>query len=167
MVDASDDFGELLQRGYRFALSLTHHAARAEDLVQDAWLSVLKARGPRTPEYLFATIRNRFIDQCRRNALLSTQPLASHSDEEREGEVGVWQGDAEIHVQDGSLQRALDRLRPEERAVLFLSAVEDFTAQQIAELLDWPRGTVLSCVHRARIKLRHILQSDLGQGKTK
>lgn len=165
MADASGDLGELLQRGYRFALSLTHDAARAEDLAQDAWLSVLKARGPRTRQYLFATIRNRFIDQCRRNALVLTEPLARYSDEE--GEVGVWQDDVEIHVQDGCLRRALDRLRPEERAVLFLSAVEDFTAQQIAELLDWPRGTVLSCIHRARNKLRHILQSDFGQRKTK
>ena len=163
MADASGDLGEVLQRGYRFALSLTHDAARAEDLVQDAWLSVLSARGPRTRQYLFATIRNRFIDQCRRNALVFTEPLAT----DEECEVGVWQDDPEIHVQDGALQRALDRLRPEERAVLFLSAVEGFTAQQIAELLDWPRGTVLSCVHRARNKLRHILQSDSGQGKTK
>lgn len=162
MTDASGDLGEVLQRGYRFALSLTHDATRAEDLVQDAWLSVLSARGPRTRQYLFATIRNRFIDQCRRDALVFTEPLATYSDEECE--VGAWQDDPEIHVQDGALQRALDQLRPEERAVLFLSAVEDFTSQQIAELLDCPRGTVLSCVHRARNKLRHILQSDLGQG---
>ncbi|MBI3777250.1 MAG: hypothetical protein HY273_17190 [Gammaproteobacteria bacterium] len=39
------ELSELLQHGYRYALSLTHHKTRAEDLLQDAWVAVLQARG--------------------------------------------------------------------------------------------------------------------------
>ena len=46
--------------------------------------------------------------------------------------------------------------------VLFLAAVEEYTAQQIAELLEWPRGTVLSMLHRTRRKLRETLKSRNG-----
>ena len=52
------------------------------------------------------------------------------------------------------MESALGRLRPEERAVLYLAAVENYTARQIGELLGWPRGSVLSLLHRARSKLR-------------
>ena len=51
---------ELLRCGYRFALSLTHDASRSEDLLQDAWVAVLKAGGARTPAYLITAIRTRY-----------------------------------------------------------------------------------------------------------
>lgn len=41
--------------------------------------------------------------------------------------------------------------------VLLLSAVEGYTAREIGEMLDLPRGTVLSLMHRARTKLRRWL----------
>ncbi len=62
---------------------------------------------------------------------------------------------------NGSLDSALGRLRPEERAVLYLSAVEGFTAKQIGELLDWPRGTVLSMLHRSKNKIRGTGRASL------
>ena len=51
-------------------------------------------------------------------------------------------------------------LRTEERAVLVLSAVEGYTAREIGEMLDAPRGTVLSLMHRTRVKLRRWLQDN-------
>lgn len=164
---ARDPITDLVQRGYRFALCLTHNRAAAEDLVQDAWFAVLRARA-RTPavqakgeipsrEYLFATIRNRFIDQYRRSKIVGMEPMGGH---EAPCAEDPWAGDAPLSVANGRLEAALAELRPEERAVLFLSAVEGYTGREIGELLDWPRGTVLSHIHRARIKLRRILDGE-------
>lgn len=150
---------DLVQRGYRFALCLTHHNAQAEDLVQDAWFSVLRAGKPFSREYLFATIRNRFIDLYRRSKVLGFEPLTEHVTPQ---EDDPWVGDEPIFLENGRLEAALARLRPEERAALFLSAIEGYTGRQIAELMDWPRGTVLSHIHRARIKLRRMLEGESG-----
>ncbi len=162
MQDSADNLDDLLHRGYRFALSLTHDSASADDLIQDAWLGLLKARGPWTRAYLFAAIRNRFVDNCRRERLIAFEPLEDCAGEELDGDEQLWSDDGNLLVEDAQLDLALGRLRPEERAVLLLSAVEGHTARQIAELLDCPRGTVLSLIHRARHKLRQWLQTESG-----
>ena len=67
----------MLRQGYRFALSLTHDTARAEDLLQDAWVSVLRADGPQTPAYLITAIRSRYIDLYRRDLIAPMESLDS------------------------------------------------------------------------------------------
>lgn len=147
-----------MQSGYRFALCLTHHNAQAEDLVQDAWFAVLRAGKPLSRAYLFTTIRNRFIDLYRRTKGLAFEPL---TEQVAPQEDDPWE-DERIFPNNGRLEEALASLRPQERAALFLSAVEGYTCRQIGELMDWPRGTVLSHIHRARIKLRRMLESESG-----
>lgn len=158
-MNSSTDLEGLAHRGYRFALSLTHDETRAEDLLQDGWFAVLKAGGPWSGQYLFATIRNRFIDQYRRDRLINTTSLNDASCEAVEPGVEFWNGDNAFSG-NGTLESALGRLRPEERAVLYLAAVENYTARQIGELLGWPRGSVLSLLHRARGKLRKTPEMD-------
>ena len=157
---SAGELGELVQRGYRFALSLTHSAQRAEELVQDAWFSVLRARGPWSRGYLFSAIRSRFIDDCRRRKIVVFEPL--HEDTQQECDDLEVSFDDGLLAGNGALDAALGKLKPEERTVLFLAAVEEYTAQQIAELLAWPRGTVLSMLHRTRRKLRDTLQDRNG-----
>src|SRR5262249_42544258 len=155
---------------FRFAYSLTHEATRADDLVQDAWLAVLRARGPWTIEYLLVAIRSRFHDQCRRDGLAGFSALREDDavlnddsglaggtleggdgplDENEPGEKlppgergrssglitkSVPQtaagGDAEgLWIDAETLDRALARLRPEERVALYLAVVEERTAR--------------------------------------
>lgn len=160
MASTSHDLGDLVRRGYRFALSLTHDPARADDLIQDAWFAVLRVRGPWNRDYLFTTIRNRFIDQYRRDGRMNIGSLDEMSDAECVAESQSENGDEWVFSGNGALDDALGRLRDEERAVLYLAAVENFTAQRIADLLQWPRGTVLSMLHRARGKLKQMVQND-------
>jgi len=150
-----------VQRGYRFALSLTHNAQHAEELVQDAWFSVLKARGPWNRFYLFSAIRSRFVDTCRRRKIAAFETLVEdiHGEDGPSDETSLGDG---LALENGALDAALHGLRPEERTVLFLAAVEGCTAQEIADLLQWPRGTVLSMLHRTRKKLRETLQTRNG-----
>lgn len=157
---STGELGDLVQHGYRFALALTHSVQQAEELVQDAWFSVLRARGPWSRRYLFSAIRSRFVDDCRRRHIVVFEPLAEDGPHGRDD--GDAPPDETLSAGNGALHTALGTLRPEERTVLFLAAVEDYTAQQIAELLAWPRGTVLSMLHRTRRKLRESLQDRNG-----
>jgi len=63
----------------------------------------------------------------------------------------------EVRVELLALESALGTLRPEEREVLFLTAVEGFTAREVSQLTRRPRGTILSLAYRARIKLREFM----------
>lgn len=156
MKPTEPDVLGLLQRGYRFALALTHDAHEADDLIQEAWIGLLRARGPFTAGYLFTCIRSRFIDACRRGRATGPTRL----DDEHEPAAAETEDDwgTAVALTDGSLHNALAALQPEERVSLYLAAVEGYSAQAIADLFGWPRGTVLSHMHRARAKLRRNLE---------
>lgn len=164
MNNGNTDLGDLVQRGYRFALSLTHNATLAEDIIQDAWFSVLKANGPWKRQYLFTAIRHRFIDHCRRENRVAFEPLLDQPelnyDANSELEPDDWSIDETKANTNGAFDRALNSLRDQERAVLYLAAVEGMTASQIGELLEWPRGTVLSMLFRGREKVRNSMKAD-------
>jgi RNA polymerase sigma factor (sigma-70 family) len=175
MSRSREELADLVRRGYRFAYSLTHESARADDLVQDAWLAILRARGPWTIEYLIVAIRNRFVDQCRREGLVRFSPLQSEDGQvpDDAGTASAMDAMVAAEAEDSSgsddswidvemLEPALATLRAEERAVLYLAVVEERSASAIGELLGWPRGTVLSLIHRARGKLRASLRCEPG-----
>lgn len=142
------DSRTLLNQGFRYALSLTHDVQDAEDLLQDAWARVLNAGGPRHKGYLYATIRNAFVDRVRRDNVVQFVPA-----EEPEPLPEGPRDEEQRHVDRQLLGQALGVLRPEEREALYLSAVEGYTAAEIGELSDRPRNTVLSLIHRARLKV--------------
>jgi RNA polymerase sigma-70 factor (ECF subfamily) len=163
MEGPAADLADLLQRSFRYAFSLTHDRSRAEDLLQDAWVAVLKAHGPHTRGYLLSAIRSRFINQYRRERLVPTVSLTGLIDSTR---VDRGTEDSTSFVLDLlALEKSLSSLRSAEREALFLSAVEGYTAQEIADLTEQPRGTVLSLIHRARAKLRRSLEVDSREGK--
>jgi RNA polymerase sigma-70 factor (ECF subfamily) len=164
---ADDGHACLLRTGYRFALSLTHDPSRAEDLLQDAWVSVLKAGGPRVAPYLITAIRSRFVDQQRRALIAPMESIDAGSRPSVEAEGGFWEDPCDLVAIRMTLHRALGLLRPAERAVVVLSAVEGYTAREISEMLDAPRGTILSLMHRARAKLRRSITSGADQEATR
>lgn len=139
------DERELIQAAYRYALSLTHRDADAEDLVQEAWLRLYQKYGGEIDRgRLFAAVRNLFVDQYRRHQLVAFEPY----DDEQVGSLP-----AEKFVQMEDLEPALAALRPEEREAIFLSCVEGYTAREIAEFSGRPRGTVLSLINRGKRKM--------------
>ena len=142
------DLDALLQRAYRYALSLARDEDTARDLVQDACLSIARRGGPWRAGYVLTSVRNRFIDTTRR---------ADHHTREVEEYDATTDAPTPFAGEAPGLGDALDTLRPIEREVLFLHAVEGFSASEIGALTDQPRGTVLSLLHRTKAKLRPLL----------
>ena len=142
----------LIDQGYRFAFALTHNSACAEDLLQDAWVSVLRSGGPWSKRYLFAAIRSRFIDghrmESRGPSINNDQPGFDVCKTEMKQECD----------ENGTLEKALGQLDPESRSMLYLAAVENWTTREIAVSMGMPRGTVLSRLHRTRMQLRRIIE---------
>ena len=64
-----------------------------------------------------------------------------------------------------SINGSITHLRswPEHRAVILLREVEGLSYDEISEILQCPRGTVMSRLHYARNHLRAVLK-DLGGG---
>jgi len=90
--------------------------------------------------------------------------LALHTDE-RPGP----DQDLEARLRRAQLDRILDKMPLELRAVFVLSEIEELTMAQIAVLMDIPPGTVASRLRRAREQFsKHVtrLQQKEGEGGT-
>jgi RNA polymerase sigma-70 factor (ECF subfamily) len=139
---------ELLQSGYRYALSLTHHRHDAEDLTQEAWVKLCRRYGQASSKAaLFTTIRNLFIDRCRRARVVAFDSLEGCVPDSIVSE-SLMPGTRD------DLEQLLGSLRPGEREVIYLHHVEGHTADEVGVMTRQPRGTVLSLLHRAFNKLR-------------
>ncbi len=161
MKNEKRDIREELQHGYRFALALTHERVHAEDLVHEVVLRFARSERPPTRWMIFRAIKNLFIDELRKSR---TGPELVPLDENVVKSArarDAAERDEPLHLSNGALTHALAEIRPEERGVVYLSAVEEMSAQAIADLLKWPRSTVLSLLQRGRVKLRNTLERHL------
>jgi RNA polymerase sigma-70 factor (sigma-E family) len=141
---------------YRVALVLTADPGVAEDLVQTALMRT-HARWPRLREqdpggYARRVIANANVDRWRRSRgreRLTAQVPEAHS-------VDLASGVAE---RDAVL-RALRSLSAQERRVVALRFLDDFSEADTARALGIPLGTVKSVTHRAIAKLRENRHLD-------
>jgi RNA polymerase sigma-70 factor, ECF subfamily len=137
-------------RAFRAAYLVAHDAAAAEDIAQEAFLAAIRSldrfdrRRPFGP-WLHRIVVNRAIDYARGRKLRAESELHDVSAEPPE------RGDAE------ALAGAIARLPPEQRAVIVLRHLLDYTPGEIADLLDLPRGTVNSRLRRGLDALRDAL----------
>lgn len=147
----SKELEELLNRGYRYSLSLTHDEDLAFDLVQTAYLKITEEKKPLIPSYLIATIRNAFIDQKRKQ---KTKFKWLNS-------ISLKKSYSPPNSVEPTLDKLLEKLKDRDREILLLSVVEEYTAQEIGELLDMPRNTVLTILSRTKKKLKSQLTEKI------
>jgi RNA polymerase sigma-70 factor, ECF subfamily len=132
----------------RVARRLTLESASAEDLVQETMLLAWRGfhgfqSGTNARAWLFRILFNAFHG-AKRKARVETVPA-------KDSVRPMLQEAVEI-------AEALDALSLEQRTVLLLAAVEGFTCQEIAGILELPMGTVMSRLSRARQELRKSLK---------
>jgi RNA polymerase sigma-70 factor (ECF subfamily) len=131
---------------YRAALLVTGDRAAAEDIAQEAFLAALRAlprfdlRRPLRP-WLHRIVVNRAIDWSRARA--HRREVGADAAPDPAGDEQV-----DPRALSDDLAGALLGLGPEQRAVIVLRYVLDFTPGEIAAALDLPRGTVNSRLRR-------------------
>ena len=148
----------------RYARALTGNAWAADDLVQDTleracrkWL--LWRSGSDLRAWLFTLMHNLYLNQ--RRGLLEVQPLDDQALATLAGTDDV----ADDMAMD--LDRCLQRLPAEQRAVLLLVTLEDMAYADVAKLLGIPIGTVMSRLSRARERLRTLMDDRPGPTRLK
>ena len=139
----------------RYARALTGDAWAADDLVQDTLERACRKwplwrHGSNLRAWLFTLMHNLYLNQ--RRALLPVQAL----DDEALASVA---GAADVAADTGlDLDRCLQRLPAEQRAVLLLVTLEDLAYADVARMLDIPLGTVMSRLSRARGRMRELME---------
>ncbi|HEY2074634.1 MAG TPA: sigma-70 family RNA polymerase sigma factor [Gaiellaceae bacterium] len=141
-------------RAYRAALLVVGDAAAAEDIAQESFLAAVRAldrfdrRRPFGP-WLHRIVVNRAIDWARARSLRrenfgdGPEPAAA---------------ERELSAHAGSLAQGLALLQPEQRAVIVLRYLLEYTPGEIASLLDLPRGTVNSRLRRGLDRLQEAVR---------
>lgn len=147
---------ELLNQLYRFALSLCHHEDQAYDLLQSCVEKYIKADRSHIKQpkaYMMRLIRNEFIDHIRRSRFqqeVDAETLEKIGDEAALSEKSL----EDVYVEQCEVEALLNTMKPDERELLFLWAVEEYTIDEIAQLKQVPRGTLLSRLHRLRRRIQ-------------
>lgn len=153
-------FRALLEREARWAfgvaVAVSGSTAEADDVFQEAtlraWRDLPRLRDPEVWSAWFRRIvTNSAVDiarKTRRNSLVvpvrgNNVPDVAHA----------------VEATDG-MRRALDRLAPDERALLVLRYGRDLELPAVANLMGIRLGTAKSRLHRTLIKLRRILETD-------
>jgi len=150
-----------LPRLRRYARALTGDRLAADDLVQDTVeralsRSMLFRRESRLDAWLLTIMHNIFVSQMRQAA---AQPsLASLEDISHYPASAATQEDR-LALRD--IERALARLPLEQREVIRLVGLEEFSYEEAAKILGIPVGTLMSRLSRARERLRSLLSGDL------
>jgi RNA polymerase sigma-70 factor (ECF subfamily) len=150
---------------YNTALRMTRNPQDAEDLVQETYLKAYKyydkfTEGTNFKAWLFRILKNTFINNYRKRQQEPPQNAFDEIEDSFESQVSSEgssipnpEEDALENVLDEDVQRALDALPDEYRMVVILADLEDFSYQEIAEILEIPVGTVMSRLYRARRRL--------------
>lgn len=167
-------FSVLVERYQRrvigVALAVVHNQADAVELAQETLVRAYENLGKFESRSSFSTwlyriAANLAIDFRRREG---RHTVLRGEDAEKEFDrlpstSGDSFGEISRRELNQRLNNALKELTPEHRAVILLREVEGLSYDEISEILQCPRGTVMSRLHYARSRLRAILKNS-GEG---
>jgi len=140
------------------AMRLTREHEAAMDVVQDAWVAIV--RGIRRLDdpacfapWAYRIASNKCADWTRQRqrqranfASLDVEPAAKEvPPEDAQDEVAI-------------IREAIERLPHEQQAILSFFYVEELSIRDIAEALSLPVGTVKSRLHYARNNLKEVIE---------
>jgi RNA polymerase sigma-70 factor (ECF subfamily) len=167
-------FGALVERYQRrvigVAMAVVHNQEDALELAQETFVRAYENLGKFESRSSFSTwlyriAANLAIDFRRREGRHNI--LRGEEAENEINRIPTGSGDSFTEFSRGELSQrlhdALAELTPEHRAVILLREVEGLSYDEISDLLQCPRGTVMSRLHYARTRLRTILK-DVDEG---
>jgi RNA polymerase sigma-70 factor (ECF subfamily) len=156
---------------YRTALRMTRNPQDAEDLVQETMLRAFRfldrfERGTNLRAWLFKILTNTYINRYRK---ASSEPRVDSLDDSEEfalyhhldTDAASRGGSVEAQVLDrfaeNDIKTAIEALPPQYRMTVLLADVEGFSYNDIAEITNVKKGTVMSRLFRGRRLLQKAL----------
>jgi RNA polymerase sigma-70 factor (ECF subfamily) len=139
----------------RYARALTGDRSAADDLVQDTLERALSRfhlwrQGSDLRAWLFTIMHNVYVNQIRSRMRHQHEALDQPAADAVRAHEPDW---AELR----DIDDALAKLPDDQRAVVLLVGLEQFTYEEAARVLDIPLGTVMSRLSRGRERLRLML----------
>src|SRR5216683_3659384 len=158
------------RRVYALCLRMVGNPSDAEDLMQEAFLQLFRKIGTFRGESAFSTWLHRLavnvvLMKLRKKTLLATS-LEESTDPEDETsgprrEIGAPDLLLTGSIDRVHLQRAIEQLPPGYRQVFVLHDVQGYEHNEIADLMECSIGNSKSQLHKARMRLRELLQETL------
>jgi RNA polymerase sigma-70 factor (ECF subfamily) len=148
-----------------FAISLTGHSDRADDLVQDtivrAWTNIDRfERGTNLNAWLFTILRNLFHSDYRKRQREIEDADGSYAERLKT------RPDQQSHLDFEDFRAALATIPLDQREALLLVGAQGLSYEEAAEVCQVAVGTVKSRVNRARTRLAVLLdltsEAELG-----
>lgn len=143
---------------YRYALSMTKDPDKAQDILQDSLLNIWKRRNTLgqvdNPEaWTMRIVRNRCLDlfRSKKHTELGQAEMKL---------VYSRSADHDTSYQDQLkwLKEAIEQLPTTQKEIFHLREVEEMAYQEIADILGISINEVKVYLHRARTKIRSIMQ---------
>lgn len=144
----------------RYARALTGDHYAADELVQDclerAWSRLYLWRpGTNMRTWLFAILRNLYVNSVRR-----AKRRPEHASLADVDPIHQLPPNQEPALELSNLAQALARLPDDQREVVLLVGLEEFSYEEAARILDIPIGTVMSRLARGRERLRRLVSGE-------
>lgn len=178
-------FEQLVERHQRRILNILRHlvgdATAAEDLAQEVFLRVFRARESYQPEAKFSTWLYTIVHRVASNALRSRSRRREVSSQvagsgDSQGMPSLEQLAKEAsglmptrQVDQGEtaemVRSAVEALNERQRMAVLLSKFEGMSYVDIAEAMDTTPKAVKSLLSRARAALRDVLEPYLAEGR--
>ena len=172
---------------FNFILRYTNHRQRAEDLLQETWLKVVRSSSEYQPKarfttWVFTIARNLCVDSARKESYRKTDSLDAPiaGGEEGDRELGELVSDDQGASPDRAahnvrvrpmIEKALQSLPDEQREVFLLREYHGVGFKEIAEVTGVNENTVKSRMRYALEGLRKRLgelgvDGDMTEGRT-
>jgi RNA polymerase sigma-70 factor (ECF subfamily) len=164
-----DTLATVTQGAFKLALQILGQTADAEDVLQESVsIAIVHNSAPKSSSadfkpWFFRVVRNKSIDKLREQK--------RHQSEEFDDQVAQdfdtkLVADPEQAMQTTQLylkiKAALAVLPQQQRELVLLKDYHQMSYLEIAEVLDIPKGTVMSGLHRARLALKTLLTKTVG-----
>ncbi len=175
-------YGDLVQRYqdriFTLCLRWMHNRSIAEEVAQDVFLAAYRALDRFRGDAKFSTWLFRIaVNHCK-NRKLYRHRRAQGRHEPLEGLSPDGDGpkrqiaaegpgtDEGVHRSEAGkiLELGLAELDEDFRSIIVLRDIDGLAYEEIADILDLPKGTVKSRLHRARAQLAKILSRTLSAG---
>lgn len=158
------------RRVYALCLRMVGNSPEAEDLTQEAFLQLFRKISTFRGESAFSTWLHRLavnvvLMKLRKKTLVET-PLDDPIDQEDESagprkEMGAPDLLLTGSIDRVNLQRAIEQLPPGYKQVFVLHDIQGFEHNEIAGIMNCSIGNSKSQLHKARMRLRELLQETV------
>jgi RNA polymerase sigma-70 factor, ECF subfamily len=155
---------------FSLAYRMVGNRVTAEDITQDAFLSIWRSRLRYEPArgsvrtWVLGIVHHRGIDALRRHGVHDRRRAGMDGVEERFEAPERTEVEAARRQEARSVRDALDALPTEQSKVIELAYFGGFSHSQIADMLEMPLGTVKGRMRLGLEKLRQALEGPMSEG---